>query len=377
MIDYASMIKAVDPNAQIVGPEEWGWSGYIYSGYDQQYGAAHGWSSFPDRAAHGNRDFLPWLLDQLRRTNSATGQRLLDVFTVHYYPQGGEFGNDVSSSMQLRRNRSTRSLWDPNYTDETWINDKVMLAPRLKNWVAANYPGTRIGITEYNWGAESHINGATAQADVLGILGREGIDMATRWTTPTAGSAVFKSIQMYRNYDGNRSSFGDSSIGTTVPNPDNLSAFGAIRSSDGAMTLMVINKVLSGSTPCTISFTNFASTGNAQRWQLTSANTITRLADATLSGGVLSNTFPAQSITLIVLPAAPVAPQLQADKGPMPDHVQLQLDGQVGQRYVVEYSSAFTGWTGLLTNTLTTPTYQFTVPTTNSPQRFYRAVWSP
>ena len=27
----------------------------------------------------------------------ATGQRLLDVFTVHYYPQGGEFGNDTST----------------------------------------------------------------------------------------------------------------------------------------------------------------------------------------------------------------------------------------------------------------------------------------
>ena len=40
------------------------------------------------------------------------------------------------------------------------------------------YPGTPIGITEYNWGAEDHINGATAQADILGIFGREGLDMA-------------------------------------------------------------------------------------------------------------------------------------------------------------------------------------------------------
>jgi len=76
------------------------------------------------------------LLDQLRRTNNATGQRLLDLFTVHYYPQGGEFGSDVSTSMQLRRNRSTRSLWDTNYVDETWINDKVRLIPRLKQWAA-------------------------------------------------------------------------------------------------------------------------------------------------------------------------------------------------------------------------------------------------
>ena len=59
-----------------------------------------------------------------------------------------------------------------------------MLIPRMKNWVATYYPGTKIGITEYNWGAEGHINGATAQADILGIFGREGLDLATRWTTP-------------------------------------------------------------------------------------------------------------------------------------------------------------------------------------------------
>ena len=47
------------------------------------------------------------------RAAQPTGQRLLDVFTVHYYPQGGEFSDDVSTAMQLRRNRSTRSLWDP------------------------------------------------------------------------------------------------------------------------------------------------------------------------------------------------------------------------------------------------------------------------
>ena len=91
---------------------------------------------------------------------------------MHYYPQGGEFGNDVSTDMQLRRNRSTRSLWDPTYKDETWINDYVKLIPRIKEWVSSYYPGTLTGLTEYNWGAEDHINGATAQADVLGIMGR-------------------------------------------------------------------------------------------------------------------------------------------------------------------------------------------------------------
>ena len=119
---------------------------------------------------------------------------------MHYYPQGGEFSDDVSSSMQLRRNRSTRSLWDPSYVDESWINDRVQLIPRLKNWVKMYYPGTLIGITEYNWGAENHINGATTQADILGIFGRDGLDIAARWTTPASSTPTYKAMKMYRNY---------------------------------------------------------------------------------------------------------------------------------------------------------------------------------
>ena len=186
----------------------------------------------PDRRSHGNADYLPWLLDQLRQQETAGGRRLLDVFTVHYYPQGGEYSNDVSSAMQDRRNRSTRSLWDPNYLDETWINNRVRLIPRLKEWVSGWYPGTSIGITEYNWGAENHINGATAQADVLGIFGREGLDMAARWTTPAATSPTYKAMKMYRNYDGNKSTFGETSVAAAVPNPDAVSAFAAQRTTD-------------------------------------------------------------------------------------------------------------------------------------------------
>src|SRR6266699_5472043 len=100
MLDYAAKIKAVDPSAQVVGPEEWGWSGYFYSGYDQQYGSLHGWSFLPDRASHGGADYLPWFLDQMKQASTSAGRRLLDVFSVHDYPQGGEFSSETSTAMQ-------------------------------------------------------------------------------------------------------------------------------------------------------------------------------------------------------------------------------------------------------------------------------------
>jgi hypothetical protein len=380
MIDYATMIKTLDPNALVLGPEEWGWSGYLYSGYDLQYGSEHGWSNLPDRAAHGGMDYMPWLLGELRQRSTAAGRRLLDVFALHCYPQGGEFGSDVSSSMQLRRNRSTRCLWDPAYMDETWINTAVRLIPRMKSWVAANYPGTPISLTEYNWGAENHINGATAQADLLGIFGREGLDIATRWTTPGSTTPTFKAIQMYRNYDGRTSTFGDTSVYAGGPNPDQLAVFAAERSTDGALTVMAINKVLNGSTPAVLALTNFTGTGTAQVWQLNASNVIARLPDAAYAGTTLSNTLRAQSITLFVIaPGAkpPPPPALRAAPPRSDGQLQLWLDGVAGRRYFVEASLNFTNWATISTNVLASNSVPIRLPATNAGAQFYRAVWRP
>jgi hypothetical protein len=59
---------------------------------------------------------------------------------------------------------------------------------------------------------------------VLGIFGREGWTGDDSGVLSTAGirSNAFK---MYRNYDGSKSTFGDTSVSATVANPDNVSAF--------------------------------------------------------------------------------------------------------------------------------------------------------
>ena len=314
MFEYGSMVKSNDPNAIVLGPEEFGWSGYLYSGYDLWYTGLHGYSVWPDRAAHGNMDYMPWLLDQYRQRSLTNSQRVLDYFTLHCYPEDGNVaGNATDNATQLLRNRLTRKFWDTTYVDDTWIGSQappyniVKLIPRMKGWVT-NYPGTKLGITEYNWGAEAHINGATAQADIMGIFGRENLDLATRWTTPDASTPTYKAMKLYRNYDGNKSTFGDTSVSATVPNPDNVSAFAAVRSTDGALTVMVINKQLTTAALATIATTNFTPNGNAQVWQLTSANAITRLSDLTFSGNTFSNVVPAQSITLFIVTNAPNPP---------------------------------------------------------------------
>lgn len=299
MIEYASAVKELDPSAQIVGPEEWGWPNYFKSPYDTSV------SGDADRKAHGGMDYLPWLLSQLKANQDATGKRLLDVFSIHYYPQYNEFGRgDASAAAQLKRNECTRDLWDAHYVSSSWIGSSVHLIPRMKAWVNTYYPGTKLGITEYSWGAERHISGAIAEADVLGVFGREGVDLAAFWGTLNSTVPIGQAFKIYRNYDGAKSTFGDTSVAASVTNPDNVSAFAAQRNRDGSLTVMVVCKYLSAVTPITVKLSNYAASGMTQVWQLTSANTIDRLADVTVSNGSVSFNAPAQSVTLLVIPGA-------------------------------------------------------------------------
>ena len=73
----------------------------------------------------------------------------------------------------------------------------------MQKWIADDYPGTKTAITEYNWGGQEHINGALAQADILGIFGAYGLDMATLWGPPdpntqAPGLMALRSSQLRR-----------------------------------------------------------------------------------------------------------------------------------------------------------------------------------
>ena len=254
---------------------------------------------------------------------------------MHWYPQGGEFSDDGSAAMALLRNRSTRQLWDPNYTEETWIGEKTAAIPRLQQWVKDYYPGTKVGITEYSWSGDSTMSGAVAQADVLGIFGRTGLDLANRWTTPATGSPVYQAIKLYRNYDGLGSGVGDTSVRATVANPDNVAAFAATRP-DGATTIMLLNKYVTGSTPVSVSVAGRAASGTeaAGVWQL-AGGTTKKLSDATVTDNKATLTLPAQSATMLVLPKAntttpPPTPTPSATPTPVVTSSATTVAGTVG-----------------------------------------------
>jgi hypothetical protein len=108
---------------------------------------------------------------------------------------------------------------------------------------------------------------------------------------------------LFRNYDGSGAKFGDTYVSSTSADQGKLSVYGAQRSSDGAVTAVVINKTGSALTS-SLAVKDFAGRGTAQVWRYSAANLtkIVRHSDIATSAST-SLTFPASSATLLVFPA--------------------------------------------------------------------------
>ncbi len=238
-IAYGAEIRRADPTAIIAGPAAWGWDGCLRSGVDRAARPRE-----PDRAAHGNTPLLPWWLREVRAHENRTGQRLVDVVDVHFYPQGQGIGigtsGETDADTAARRIRSTRALWDPSYVDESWMAEPVSLVPHLKSWIAENAPGLGISIGEYNFGAERHMSGGLAVAEALGRFGALGVTSAFYWDVPAQDSPAFWAFRAFRNFDGAGGRFLDESVDAESANPG-ASIF-ASRDADGRhMVLVLLN----------------------------------------------------------------------------------------------------------------------------------------
>lgn len=308
---YAAAVKTADPSAKNLGPAEDGWCRYFYSAADNAQSLPYHCGPGSDHTAHG--DYVPWYLQQMQAYEQANGVRILDYLDLHYYPQanGVALAPAGDSATQALRLRSTRALWDASYVDESWIGTEVKLIPRMKAWVAANYPGTKTAISEYNWGGLESINGALAQADVLGIFGREGVDMATLWAPPSSTDPGSFAFRLYLSYDGAMHGFGDISTQAASSDQEKLSIYAARRSADQALTIMVINKTGTALTSA-VSLAGFTpgATASVHRYSAAQLSSIEHAGDQAVSAGGFTATFPGNSITLfVILPdSSPVPP---------------------------------------------------------------------
>ncbi|MEA2432960.1 MAG: hypothetical protein QOG54_417 [Actinomycetota bacterium] len=295
--ELATAVKQADPTAAVLGPAEWGWPNYFCSPADVPDNGCN--ASSPDRAAHGGTELSAWYLRQFKNYEQQNGKRLLDYFDLHYYPQATYDGNRYQPATDV-----TRPLWDRDYKDPSWIDSKIYLIPRMRAWVADEYPGTKLSITEYNMGlgvTKDKRLQAIFEADALGIFGREGLDLATFW--PQQGSPVpAAAFKAYLNYDGNHSTFGDVAVQSTSTDQGKLAIYAAQRGESGPLTIMVINKA-KGALSSPVDLSGFAPASPAEVYRYTGGK-IEKQRDKSVNSSGFSMSYPARSITLIVVPPA-------------------------------------------------------------------------
>jgi len=222
---YAAMIKEVDPTAMVLGPSDFTHGGWI-GNVKKQDGLMAG----------------QYYLREMAAFEKTHGARVLDYFDEHYYP---EF-KDGASQMA-----STRTLWDAGYDSGSWVEKSyfhgpMRLIPRFREWIATYYPGTKLAFSEYSIDSgKRRIEDALAEADVLGIFGAEGVDLANMWVAPKPDEPVAFAFRVFRNYDGKGGMFGETGVEAVSSDRARLAVYAAVRGSDGAVTVVVLNKTAS------------------------------------------------------------------------------------------------------------------------------------
>src|ERR1700691_3396045 len=289
---YAAMIKQSDPSAKVFGPVDFTLGGWI------------GTPSQQDGLFAGQ-----YYLQQMSAYEQANHHRILDYFDEHYY------GGGSSNSAELE---SPRALWDPTFNSGSWVEEwyfdgPMMLIPRFQSWIQTYYPGTKLSISEYSFSSGTDpLVDAVTEADVLGIYGVQSLDFANMWGAPQPTAPVAYSFRLYRNYDGAGGQIGDTSLSSTSTNQGQLSVYGALRSTDGALTVIAINKTTSA-IQTSLALQNFKPTGSAAVYTYSNAN-LTQIVAGTpvpVVSNAVSYSFPSYSATVfvftpaIIVPAAP------------------------------------------------------------------------
>jgi len=333
-------LKSIDSKAIRFGPVSCCWWFY-FNGANNN-----------DKAAHAGIDFMPWWLNEVFWSDLDANTRSLEVFDFHAYPDTPDTSSYTLAQKQALALRIGRDFWDPTYVSESatinqpWVTqlqpDRTIpfRLPRIRGIVNSIYPSL-ISVTEWNvaFAGESDFSTALADADILGILGRERVYAASRWTAADPSVPAFQALKMYRNFNGTHGTFGGTSI--AAPNtgdPDLFSSYAGLLSS-GEMTLVLINKDPANSVVASLSTPGFTDY-SVKTYQLTQASPTTIVATPAAKWSP-TVTLPPYSLTLLLIYGASTAPSAEWDLNP--DTTMVAAGGSVQLHpYIVSGSGSVT-----------------------------------
>jgi hypothetical protein len=165
-----------------------------------------------------------------------------------------------------------------------------------------------------------------------------------------------------------------------------LSAYGS-QASNGAVSLLLINKDSSSNLTARVVLTNFMPGATAtvrtygipqdEAARTNGVYSCQDIASGSVSITGTNFTYACAPLSLNLLTFTPAAPRLAVSVRPAAaSPFVLQLQGQMGARYVLQYSTNLSAWTNLLTNTLSGPVWNLTNPPVDAARpNFWRAAW--
>ena len=309
-VDLASTVKDMDANAEVFGPSLYGYYAYL------RLQDAPDWEDMT-KENDKYRWFIDCYLDKMSSAEQTSGQRLLDVLDIHYYTEAkGECGErscdhyDNDGCIKARLD-SVRSLYDPDYKENSWITDTgaefFPLLPNIQQSIDTFYPETKLAFTEYDFGGGDHISGGVAQADTLGIFAEYGVYFASIWSFDN-NEYQLAAINMFTNYDGEGSGFGDTLTESSSDLPEYVSAYSAARSSDSdSFTVIVTNRSIHEQTLADIAIDSEKQYGSAEVYSLygDTPEIHKKQTIENISGNAFSYTLPPLSVTEFVITVQP------------------------------------------------------------------------
>ena len=240
-IELAKVVKEIDPNAEVYGPALWGMLPCIQAGTATDY-TDERWESIKNNYNW----YLDYYLECMANAERESGQRLLDVVDIHYYAQ--------DCSTDEGKLQAARSLYDETYVENSWLQPYFgkyfPLLPNIQKSIDEYYPGTKIAISEYNLAdianektTGKNVVSAIAEAEALGAFAENGVYFATYWGTLPECPYVESAINLYTNYDGKGSDFGDTLVETETDDLSKAAAFAAIdENNDSNVDIILSNK---------------------------------------------------------------------------------------------------------------------------------------
>ena len=250
-VKAATAIKKVWGSAKVFGP--------VVSGDGMAYGGDYNSPYF----VAGTEEFSDYYLSKMAAASVAAGEPLIDSFDVHYYTVGKSdaeclesprlfWDPDATDISAAETNSLDFDYGDHSYWDMYWYPRQTI--PRLQRKMAAAYGGQStappgLSFSEYNPGCETAISGGVAEADLLGIFGREGVYAATAWplkgvtTNGALANYLVAAFDLYRNYDGAGSTVGDTAVLAQTTDVENTSVYAFTQSNaPGHVDVVAINK---------------------------------------------------------------------------------------------------------------------------------------